>query len=200
MNTSLLKKITVFAGLLILLSSCANRSSSPTDYQNICDIFSKNKNWYKNAKKSTDVWGGNIQLPMAIMYQESSFNRKAKPKRNKIFGLLPGSRPSNAYGYSQALKGTWKEYQQQSNNRRARRDNFADSFDFIQWYINKSTRLNAVSKWDYNNQYLNYHEGHGGFKRQTYLKKTWLLSTAQRVESRAKRYSNQLNSCKKNLD
>lgn len=200
MNIILLRKAAILALVLFFLPSCASRNSRPTDYQDICDIFTSHKNWYRSAKKSTESWGGNIQLPMAIMYQESSFQRKAKPKRKKVLGLFPGSRPSNAFGYSQALKGTWKEYQNQTGNRRARRDNFADSFDFIQWYINKSNTVNAVSKWDYNNQYLNYHEGHGGFRRQTYLNKNWLLTTAKRVESRAKRYSNQLAVCKKNID
>jgi len=192
-------KAIALLSLFIVLTACASSSSRPINYENICDIFSSNKNWYRSAQRSTDSWGGNIQLPMAIIFQESSFNAKARPKRKKVLGLIPGSRPSDAYGYPQALKSTWQEYKDQTGKRRARRDNFRDSFDFVQWYINTSHTRNGVSKWDYSNQYLNYHEGHGGFKRQTYLKKQWLINTAKRVKSRAERYNKQLESCRKNL-
>ncbi len=198
-HTSKWGRRVILSSLIILLSGCANRASQPLDYQNICDIFSSHKKWYREAQKSTQRWGGNMQLPMAIIFQESSFKAKARPKRKKILGVLPGSRPSDAYGYSQALKSTWKEYQQQTGRRYARRDRFADSFDFVQWYINRSHTINNVSKWDYSNQYLNYHEGHGGYKRQTYLKKNWLLATSKRVKSRAERYSKQLSSCQTSL-
>lgn len=194
-TVSKLRSLCVILAIAFLLFGCASKKLSPEDYNDICTIFSVKKNWYRAAQKSTERWGGNLQLPMAIIYQESLFKKNARPKRKKILGIFPGARPSDAYGYSQALKSTWQEYKDQTKNRRARRDNFKHSFDFIQWYINKSYTINGVSKWSYGDQYLNYHEGHGGFQRQTYLKKVWLNKVANRIKLRAERYQKQLSSC-----
>ncbi|MFT5655187.1 MAG: hypothetical protein ACI9XU_000902, partial [Arenicella sp.] len=149
---------------------------------------------------SAAKWGGPIHLPMAIMYQESAFKRKARPSMQYFLGFIPTGRASNAYGYSQALESTWAEYQQEAGSMFSDRDNFANSFDFIQWYMHKTHVRNKVSKWDAYAQYLNYHEGQGGYSRGTYKKKTWLLNVAKRVDRRSKQYSSQLLSCKKSLE
>ncbi len=185
--------------ICLLLAGCVSRPVLK-DVENLCEIFADNPRWYKAAKKSVDKWGGNLQLPMAIIYQESTFKRNARPKRGKVLGFLPGKRPSNAYGYAQALKGTWGEYEKAVGSRGKRRDNFADAFDFVQWYIEQSHNRNQVSKWDYAAHYLNYHEGQGGYSRGTHLQKQWLLNTAAKVDRRAKRYSAQLSTCKSDLD
>ena len=192
-----LVKLACRALFLCLLTSCATRSAAPVNYENVCDIFDANPRWYRAAKKSTDKRGGNIQLPMAIIYQESTFKRDARPKRDKVLGFLPGKRASNAYGYAQALKGTWGEYEASVNSSRKRRDRFSDAFDFVQWYIDKTQKRNNVSKWDYYAQYLNYHEGQGGYARGSYRSKKWLIATAKRVDARAKRYGAQLAGCTK---
>ena len=184
----------------VLLGACATSKAPVGGYENVCEIFQANPKWYQAAKKSTAARGGNIQLPMSIIYQESSFKNDARPARERILGFIPGSRPSNAYGYAQALKGTWAEYEESVGSKRKRRDRFADAFDFVQWYIHKTHLRNKVSKWDYADQYLNYHEGQGGYSRGTHLQKKWLLDTAQRVDSRAKRYSKQLAGCADMLD
>lgn len=190
----------IFAcGLTMFAVGCATTTSKPNNVDNVCDIFRENPRWYKSAKKSVQKWGGNIQLPMAIIYQESTFRRKARPERSKILGFIPGKRPSNAYGYAQALKGTWGEYEK-AVGRNKSRDNFGDAFDFVQWYIHQSHVRNGVSKWDYDGHYLNYHEGQGGYSRGTHLKKQWLLNTAARVDRRAVRFGSQLSSCKTELD
>ena len=186
--------------LIIGLSACASAPKKAVNLENVCDIFKANPRWYKAAKKSTERRGGNIQLPMAIIYQESTFQKDARPKRKKVLGFFPGERPSDAYGYAQALKGTWGEYETAVGSKRKRRDNFAHAFDFVQWYIEKSQARNGVSKWDYDAHYLNYHEGQGGYSRGTHLKKQWLLNVAARVENRAKRYSSQLLACRDELD
>ena len=67
------------------------------------------------------------------------------------------------------------------------------------WFIYKSQKINKTSKWDAYNQYLNYHEGWGGFKRKSYLKKKWLMAVAKKVDSRAKRYGAQLKKCESSL-
>ncbi len=193
-----------WGGVVVLfslaLTACATKPVTSSKVENLCHIFKEKPKWYQAAKKSTARWGGNIQLPMSIIYQESTFKRDARPKRKKILGFIPGSRPSNAYGYAQALTGTWGDYEREIGNSRKRRDNFADAFDFIQWYVNKTQQRNKVSKWDYDAHYLNYHEGQGGYARGTYKSKKWLLNTAARVDARATRYGAQLVTCKNELD
>jgi len=72
--------------------------------------------------------------------------------------------------------------------------------DFIGWYGSVSHRTLGISKWDAYNQYLAYHEGHGGFKRKTYKKKAWLMKVARKVDNRAKSYHTQLSKCEDSLD
>lgn len=192
--------IVFFTVVIVLLSSCVGASKKTSDLNNLCQIFRDKPRWYKAAKKSVDKWGGNIHLPMAIIYQESTFKHDARPKRSRILGFIPGKRPSDAYGYAQALKSTWGEYERAVGSRSKRRDNFADAFDFVLWYIHQSHVRNKVSKWDYDAHYLNYHEGQGGYSRGTHLNKQWLLNTAARVDARAKRYGAQLLQCKDELD
>lgn len=71
---------------------------------------------------------------------------------------------------SKIILGGW--YIDKTGNRGADRNDFDDATDFIGWYANYTYKTLGVSKWDAYKQYLAYHEGHGGFKRKTYLKKT----------------------------
>lgn len=183
--------------LVVLLAGCASPKVSSPD--NICGIFSQQPGWYAAAKKSAARWGGPLYLPMAIMYQESGFRRKARPPMEYFLGFIPTGRASDAYGYSQALKGTWQEYQKAVGSRFRERDNFSNAYDFIQWYMHQTYLRNGVSKLDGYAQYLNYHEGQGGFSRGSHNAKKWLLQVARRVDLRAKRYASQLNQCEKNL-
>lgn len=184
--------------LVFVMSSCAG--NPPSQIDNLCYIFDDKPRWYKAAKRSAKKWGGPIHLPMAIMYQESAFKQKAKPPMQYFLGFIPTGRASNAYGYSQALKGTWAAYQKEVGSKFRDRDNFANAFDFIQWYMHKSYTRNGVSKWDAYAQYLNYHEGQGGYSRGTHNSKQWLLNVAKKVEQRSKKYSTQLAACQSDLD
>ena len=183
-----------------VVSACVTTPKKPSNTQDLCALFGEKPSWYRAAKKSTEKWGGNIQLPMSIIYQESSFRSDAKPPMEYFLGIIPTGRPSDAYGYSQALKSTWAEYRKEVGGRHRSRDNFAAAFDFVQWYIHKTHKRNAISKWDYDAHYLNYHEGQGGYSRGTHLKKQWLLNTASRVDSRASRYGAQLIACESDLE
>ena len=95
---------------------------------------------------------------------------------------------------------TWKDYVSESGNSGADRDDFEDAIDFMGWFIFKTQKVNGISKWDAYNQYLNYHEGWGGFKRKSYKKKAWLMKVSRKVDNRARRYSSQLKSCEKELN
>lgn len=180
-----------------LLVGCA--TSQPSNVNNICDIFEEKNGWYDDAADARDEWGSPIPVMMAMMHQESRFKAKAKPPRKKIFGFIPGPRPSNAYGYSQALKSTWKSYKRSAGNYGADRDDFGDAIDFIGWYNYQSYKRNGISRSDTYRLYLAYHEGHGGYKRRTYRKKEWLINVARKVERKAATYQTQLAGCEEDL-
>jgi hypothetical protein len=195
-----MKKIFVIglvAATIVLLAGCS--TPPPQNSSNICDIFKEHRSWYKAAANTRDKWGVPIHVPMSMMFQESSFRHNARPPMRYFLGFIPYGRASSAYGYSQAKTETWADYQRETNRRFASRTNFADAIDFMGWYIDKSHRINGVSKWDAYNQYLNYHDGWGGYQRGTYRSKTWLISVARRVDDRAQMYATQLNSCEKEL-
>lgn len=179
---------------LFSLSSCGHKTPKSTN--NICDIFELNKKWLKHSKKSTNKWGTPIHVQMAILNQESKFRHEAKPKRKKLLGFIPWRRESSAYGYAQVLTTTWKQYKNETGNGGADRDKFKDAVDFVGWYTNKTQRITKVSKWDAYNQYLAYHEGHGGYQRGTYKNKKWLIDVAKKVNQTAMIYASQLKKCK----
>jgi hypothetical protein len=129
--------------------------------------------------------------------KESGFQHNARPPRTKLFGVVPWKRQSTAFGYSQALDGTWEEYERDTGNRRARRDNIRDATDFMGWYMTRSLQRNGIPLWDTRNQYLAYHEGHTGFARGSYNSKAWLLRVADNVAARAIRYEAQLIGCRR---
>lgn len=186
---------------MLLLAFCAGcATKQPSNTSNLCQIFKDKPRWYKSSKKSAARWGGPIHLPMAIMYQESRFKAKAKPPMQYFLGFIPKGRASNAYGYSQALKSTWAGYQKDIGSKYKDRDNFSSAVDFIFWYMHKTHQRNGISKWDAYGQYLNYHEGQGGYSRGTHNAKPWLLNVAKKVDLRAKQYSAQLSGCQAELD
>ena len=182
--------------VFILFLGCAT-TPPPRYIYDICEIFRENPRWYKAARKSYKKWGVPIPILMAIMHQESKFMADAKPPRGSCLWIFPGPRPSSAYGYTQASNETWKEYQDSTGHTGADRDDFEDSVDFIGWYSHLSYKRCRISKNDTSQLYLAYHEGHGGFKRETYRKKAWLLGVARKVEGRAKTYKGQLASCER---
>ena len=165
-----------------------------------CILFEEKRFWYKDAKKSYDKWNVPISTQLAFINQESSFKQFAKPKRKRIFGIVPGNRPSTAFGYAQVTNPTWEWYKNKSGNKNASRANFSDVTDFIGWYSEQTSKMLGISKKDFYNQYLAYHEGHSGWKNKSYNSKKWLLEVAKNVESKAKLYNNQLIECEKELN
>lgn len=184
--------------LSVFLTGCT--TTLPRHPDNLCAIFKEQHHWYQAAKKARKKWGVPVHVPLAIMYQESAFKAKAAPPMRYFLGFIPYGRASSAYGYAQVKTLTWDDYRRETEHSWSSRANFADSIDFIGWYMNKSNRLNGTSKWDPYNQYLNYHEGWGGFRQQSYQHKKWLLRIAHKVEQRAQRYAQQYQHCQKNLD
>ena len=182
----------------IFLYSCTTNQLVNT--ADSCIIFKQKNNWYKATKKSYDKWGVPISLQLAIINQESSFKQFAKPKRNKILGIIPGSRPSSAFGYAQVTDPTWSWYKEMTGNNNASRANFNDITDFIGWYVNQSKKIAGISIKDSYNQYLAYHEGQGGWQKKSFLSKKWLIKAAKNVERNANIYNSQLKECESKLN
>ena len=180
---------------LLGISAC---SSIPSNTADGCSIFSERYLWYKFAKKTEKKWGTPIYIQLAIIRMESDFDWLARPERQKIFKVIPYKRPSSSLGYSQAVKGTWKQYKEETGNKLASRILFKDSVDFIGWYTNKSSQILKISKKDAFKQYLAYHEGWGNFKH--YKKNKKVIGLAKKVERQSKIYRKQLLKCSNRLN
>lgn len=180
------------------LGACT--TTPPKNISNICNIFHEKSSWYDSASDMKENWGVPIHVPMSIMYQESSFRADAVPPKDYVFfGLIPWGRISSAYGYSQAKTPTWTDYVRETGNSGADRDDFHDALDFMGWFISKTYKVNGISKWDAYAQYLNYHEGWGGYRRKTYNRKKWLIGVSKKVHARSLIYATQLRTCEADL-
>ena len=188
-------KINCLLFLFFFINAC---SSIPSNTSNSCSIFDERYLWYKHAKKSEQKWGTPIYLQLAIIKMESGFDWLAKPPRQKLFKIVPYKRPSSSFGYSQAIKGTWKQYKTETGNKLATRTRFKDSVDFIGWYTSKSSKILKISMNDPFKQYIAYHEGWGNYKY--YKKNIKVIELAKKVKTHSDRYEIQLNKCRKKLD
>ena len=185
----------IFLFLFFFIFSC---SSIPKNTADGCSIFSERYLWYKHAKKAEQKWGTPIYLQLAFIKMESDFDWLARPERLKIFKIIPYRRPSSSFGYSQAVKGTWKQYKEETNNKLATRTRFKDSVDFIGWYTNKTEKILKISKKDAFRQYIAYHEGWDNYKN--YKKKQKVILLAKKVQQQSDKYKSQLNKCSKSLN
>jgi len=183
---------------LTALSACAN--TPPHNTRNICEIFKEKDDWYQATLAAAQRWGVPIAVQMSIINQESSFIADAEPPRPTILGFIPWFRSSSAYGYPQAQDRTWSDYQRQSGNGWADREDFADSADFVAWYCAMSHKMLGIPVYDANNLYLAYHEGLTGYLRKHYKNKHWLMNVAKKVHSRAWQYDAQLATCRQELE
>ncbi len=183
--------------MLLALTACT--PAPPQNPHSICSVFEEYPSWYWAAQDAQKKYGVPIHVQMAIVYQESRFKGKAKPPRTKILWVIPWKRPTSAYGYAQALNGTWDHYKKQSGNTTASRNNFSDATHFISWYVDQTHRKLGISKYNAYAQYLAFHEGMGGYSRGTYRKKAWLIKVARKVQYRADIFNRQLRACQGQL-
>ena len=186
----------IFFILLISLTSAC--SSIPQNTSSGCAILKEKYFWYKHAKSTEKKWGTPIYVQLAIIKMESNFDWLAKPQRQKLFKVIPFKRPSSSFGYSQAVKGTWEQYKNETDNKLATRARFKDSVDFIGWYTDKTESLLKISKKDAFRQYLAYHEGWGGYKNYKNNQKVIVL--AKKVEKQSNKYKSQLKKCQNRLN
>ena len=103
-------RLIAFATSILLLTLNACTTKPPARQDDLCAIFAEKGRWYKHAKAAEDKWGLPIPVGMAFIYKESSFQSDARPERDKLFWVIPWTRPSSAYGYAQATNDAWKDY------------------------------------------------------------------------------------------
>ena len=185
-------------GVVLAVAACGGGPSKPPrNLDDACAII-KERPQYFNAMRRTEArWGVPVAVQMATIHQESKFDGNAKTPQRFALGIIPLGRQSSAYGYSQALDGTWDEYREDTHRFGARRNRISDATDFMGWYMDGTQKKLGISKADARNQYLAYHEGRGGYSRGSHRSKSWLLAVADRVASRAQMYQIQLQSCRR---
>jgi len=184
--------------LALVLASCGGGyKSPPRNLDDACSIAQQRPKYMKAFKTTERKWGVPVSVQMATIYQESRYRGNARTPYRFVLGVIPMGRQSSAFGYSQALDGTWDQYRKETGRRSAKRDRIRDASDFIGWYMNKSKEKNGIALTDARNQYLAYHEGHNGYSRGTYKSKSWLVRVAAKVDDRAKLYDGQLRTCRK---
>lgn len=184
--------------IVMLVASCGGGGGSfkaPRDLDNACAITAERPAYLRAMRDVQRKWGVPVAVQMAAIHQESKFIGDARTPHQYALGIIPIGRQSSAFGYSQALDGTWEEYLRETGKRRARRDDIRDATDFMGWYMNGTNRRLGISMGDAGSQYLAYHEGRSGFARASYRSKPWLIAVAGSVQQRAEMYQAQLMSC-----
>lgn len=186
-----------FAAVLLLLASCGgNREfSAPRNLEDACALSSERPAYFRAMRNTERRWSVPVPVQMAIIHAESRFDGDARTPHQYALGVIPMGRQSSAFGYSQALDGTWEEYQTETRNSRAQRDDIDDATDFIGWYAREAYERNSIYPTDARNLYLSYHEGHTGYARGSYNAKPWLVALSARVAERAEMYDTQLRAC-----
>lgn len=182
--------------VLLALSACA---TPPENINNICAVFDQRDGWFSDwqsqAQRAERKHGIPVPVLMATLRKESGFQSDAKPPRTTLLGFIPWKRPSTAYGYSQALDGTWAQYQRESGNRGARRTSFSDAVDFVGWYHARSADTLGIARNDAYNLYLAYYFGWNGYKRGAWKDNPGLQKYARSADAMARDYETQMRQC-----
>lgn len=193
-----MSRVFLALALLSILATCgARHTSPPRNLDDACGIIGQRPEYLKAFRATERSWGVPVHVQMAIIYHESRFDGDARTPFRYVLGVIPMGRQSSAYGYSQALDGTWDEYRKSTGRRGAKRDRISDASDFIGWYANQSRERNGIALTDTRNQYLAYHEGHTGYARGSYNAKSWLMRVASQAQDRAGMYQAQLATCRR---
>ena len=186
-----LKKITLSLSLALItltITSCSE-SAKVDENMGVCEILTQHPNWSKSLKTAQDKYNLPPAFAMGLIYQESRFKAEAK------------SKGSSAYGYAQAIDGTWKHFQKDVKSN-AKRNNFDDSVQFVGWYMNQLAKSSKLKMTDSYNLYMAYMLGATGFKRYkagTFKNKAKIVEDkklAQKVKDFTKHYQAQLKKCK----
>ena len=197
MQKKILNRNLIFFFIFFFIASC---SSVPKYPQNACEIFGEKYFYLKYTRAASKKWGVPISSILAVINKESGFKRFAKPKKLKIFKIIPYRRPSSSLGFSQAVNKTWDLYKKENNKPAALRISYKSSSDFIGWYFWKANKINKVSLNNIRDLYLNYYLGFSAYKNKAYQTDKKAIIYAKSVEKQAKIYKSQLLECKSILN
>ena len=197
MQKKILNRNLIFFFIFFFIASC---SSVPKYPQNACEIFGEKYFYLKYTRAASKKWGVPISSILAVINKESGFRRFAKPKKLKIFKIIPYRRPSSSLGFSQAVNKTWDLYKKENNKPAALRISYKSSSDFIGWYFWKANKINKVSLNNTRDLYLNYYLGFSAYKNKAYQTDKKAIIYAKSVEKQAKIYKSQLLECKSILN
>ncbi|WP_372839566.1 lytic transglycosylase [Phaeovulum sp.] len=187
----------LWLAVALLVASCGGRFSEPRNLDDACALVRERPSYLRAMNRTEKEWDVPVSVQMAIIYQESKFVGNARTPRRYALGIIPLGRISSAYGYAQALDGTWADYEAATRGFGKSRTDIDDATDFIGWYLDGSEKALGIAKTDTRNQYLAYHEGRSGYARGSYRSKGWLLQVASNVAARADMYQRQLAACGK---
>lgn len=183
-------------GLLLIFAGCA---TAPSRINDVCSVFDQKDgwfdNWYDAAKKTEREYGVPVPILMATIRKESGYNAYSRPPRTKLLGFIPWKRPSSAYGYSQALDGTWARYKNETGKFMADRNNFADAVNFVGWYHSQSHETNGIELNDAYHLYLAYYFGHSAFARGDWKTNANMQKVARSTAEMAYSYGAQMQAC-----
>ena len=193
MQKKILKNNLIYFIVFLFITSC---SSIPKYPSNACKIFGEKYFYLKYTRAASKKWGVPISSILAVINKESGFRRFAKPKKLKIFKIIPYRRPSSSLGFSQAVNKTWDLYKKENNKPAALRISYKSSSDFIGWYFWKANKINKVSLNNTRDLYLNYYLGFSAYKNKAYRTDKKAIIFAKGVEKQAKIYKSQLQKCK----
>ena len=188
------RRLALFALLVILRAAAMKSRRAPPSTRAGCRR--ERPKWFAAMRRTEAKYGVPVAVQLATIAREFELRRRRAADQAHRQRLFSRKVPrSSAYGYAQALDGTWDDYRRSTGRRGADRDDFADASDFIGWYMNEAARVNGLAPHDAYNQYLAYHEGRAGYARGTYRAKAWLPGVARDVEAWSVVYQTQLQSC-----
>ena len=102
-----------------ILTACGH-DKPPTTVADACRMQSERPQWFAAMRKTEAKYGVPVSVQLATIARELSFVADARPTRRIGSGFFSREVPrSSAYGYAQALDGTWDDYR--ARHRAARR-------------------------------------------------------------------------------
>lgn len=180
------RTVRLFIGVILSASALVaseTTSHAASDITDACAIFQERPDWYDATKEVSEKWHVSVPAILAIIHRESRFNATASAKT------------STAYGFAQVIDGTWKRYKKEMKSPTAKRSNFADSADFIGWYMAMTNDRLDIPLYDVKGHYLAYHEGHAGYKSNRWTQKPKLVRISNKVTEITAKYAKQLRDC-----
>jgi hypothetical protein len=191
--------LTQFVSIALALgvTGCATQ---PRNINNVCAVLEQQdgwiSSWQRSARKAERTHGVPMSILLATIRKESGFKSNARPPRTQLLGFIPWKRQSSAYGYAQALDGTWDQYRRERGGFSRSRTDFDDAVDFVGWFHARTVATFGIAPNDAYSLYLAYYSGWSGFGKGTWRSNAGLQKTARETAEMALSYDRQLQACR----